>query len=89
MLDSGDLQESEKDWTITKEWLVKEGGVDPSEPQWISLIDDQGITLNGKQPIKVVIKKSTRTPAEVIADMKEKVWIQKLECKNNYGLFSF
>ncbi len=89
MLDSGDLQESEKDQTITKEWLVKEGGVDPSEPQWISLIDDQGITLNGMQPIKVVIKKSTRTPAEVIGDMKEKVWIQKLEHKNNYRLFSF
>ncbi len=89
MLDSRDLQESEKDWMITKEWLVKEVVVDLSEPQWISLIDDQGITLNGTQPIKVVIKKLTRTPAEVIADMKEKVWIQKLECKNDYRLFSF
>ncbi len=47
MLDSVDLQGSKKDRIITKEWLVKEGGMDPSEPQWISLIDDQGITLNG------------------------------------------
>ncbi len=33
--------------------------------------------------IKVVIEKSTRTPAEVIADMKEKVRIRKLGLKNN------
>ncbi len=38
------------------------GGVDSDELHWISLIDDQRITLNGTQPIKVAIKKSTRTP---------------------------
>ncbi len=56
--------------------------MDSSELQWISLIDDQRITLNGTQPIKVVIEKSTRTPAEVIAGMTEKVRIRKLERKN-------
>ncbi|KAF8966883.1 hypothetical protein BDZ97DRAFT_1805703, partial [Flammula alnicola] len=71
--DSGDLKEGELDEAIAKKWLIDEADVKPEELKWITLVDDQRITLNGIRPIQVVIVKPKKTAAEIIAELEEEV----------------
>ncbi len=46
-------------------------GVKVDELKWITLVDNQRIIINGIRPRKVIFEKSTRTPAEIMAEMME------------------
>ncbi|KAF8970986.1 hypothetical protein BDZ97DRAFT_1753745 [Flammula alnicola] len=87
MPDSEDWEESLRDRTIAKEWLMNGAGVKADELKWISLLDNRKITAKGIQPKRMTIGKSTMTPAEVIEEMKEAVRLKReleLSDSNNH-----
>jgi hypothetical protein len=47
----GIYDESEEDRKV-KEWLVKEGGVNPEELEWLQMWDEFDMTLGGSVPKK-------------------------------------
>ncbi|KAK0196032.1 hypothetical protein F5146DRAFT_1133499 [Armillaria mellea] len=71
--DSGDLIESERDEAIAKKWLIDEARPELEELRWITLVDDQRITLNGIQSTMMTIVKSRRDPAEVLEEIREEM----------------
>ncbi|SJL11689.1 uncharacterized protein ARMOST_15095 [Armillaria ostoyae] len=84
MPDSGDLIENDRDRAIVKEWLMKGAGVEADELKWGSLwvVNRRITTFNGIRPRKVIFERSTRTPAEIMAEMMEAARKRELEIAN-------